>query len=261
MSWIEDALQKTLAADGGEVARMNAALRLLAKHRSLLIQNELIKTSGTDVIGGPFKGMHYVAQAAEGCFIPKLLGCYEQELHPFIATIGERGYATILNIGSAEGYYAIGFKRLFPDLRVIARDSNPAAQEACIALASRNGVAVETGGVFTHSDFAALDGRTLVWCDIEGAEQDLLDPARAPALAAMDIVVELHPGPSMPDVTQVPARFRDTHEIGIVEQRIGRADLPPMFRKLGHLDQLLAIWEWRATPTPWAIMLARSPAG
>jgi hypothetical protein len=25
-------------------------------------------------------------------------------------------------------------------------------------------------------------------------------------------------------------------------------------RDLGHLDQLLAIWEWRMAPTPWLVL-------
>jgi len=34
-------------------------------------------------------------------------------------------------------------------------------------------------------------------------------------------------------------------------------DLPPMFGKLGHLDQLLALWEWRMGPTPWLLLASR----
>ncbi len=30
-----------------------------------------------------------------------------------------------------------------------------------------------------------------------------------------------------------------------------------MFSKFGHLDQLLALWEWRMGPTPWLIMASR----
>lgn len=45
-------------------------------------------------------------------------------------------------------------------------------------------------------DFAAhttsAGHRVLVFCDIEGAERDLLDPVAEPALAGMDIIVESH---------------------------------------------------------------------
>ena len=259
MSGIEDELHRILTTDASEASRLNGALRLLAKHRSTLLQQEYIRRHGADVLGGPFKGMRFVERSAEGCHLPKLLGCYEQELHSFIARIGQSNYATIVNIGCAEGYYAVGFKRLFPGVRVIARDTNENAQRACRELAARNGVEVETGGPFGVADFATLSGRTLIWCDIEGGERDLLDPDKAPALARMDIVVELHPGPAMPDVAEVPKRFAETHQLQLIGQRMARPDLPPLFRGLGHLDQLLAIWEWRTTPTPWAIMIAKQP--
>jgi hypothetical protein len=68
-------------------AGMNNALRLLAKYRSTLLQNTLVQQHGTRVMSGPFAGMDFVAQSAEGCHIPKLLGCYEEKLHPFLQTL------------------------------------------------------------------------------------------------------------------------------------------------------------------------------
>jgi hypothetical protein len=29
---------------------------------------------------------------------------------------------------------------------------------------------------------------------------------------------------------------------------------PTWFNNLAHLDQLLAVWEWRSGPTPWLVM-------
>jgi len=31
-----------------------------------------------------------------------------------------------------------------------------------------------------------------------------------------------------------------------------------MHKELGQLDQLLAQWEWRSAPTPWAILQAKA---
>jgi hypothetical protein len=260
MTQIFDLLGQELNSALPEPAKLNRALRLLAKHRSQLIQLEVIRKYGTDVIAGPFKGMHFIEASAEGCHIPKLLGCYEQELHGFIATIVSREYANILNIGCAEGYYAVGFKKLVPDARVIACDTSSRAQQACAELARRNEVSLDIRGTFTPDDFAAYEGETLVWCDIEGGEADLLDPVKAPALQQMEIVVELHPSVQKPEIASVPDRFKETHNVAILWPRVGRSDLPELFRSLGHLDQLLAIWEWRSTPTPWAIMLPKAAA-
>ena len=37
-----------------------------------------------------------------------------------------------------------------------------------------------------------------------------------------------------------------------------RADPPPWLANLGHLDLLLAVWEWRSFPTPWLVMTPKS---
>jgi hypothetical protein len=237
-------------------ASLNNALRLLAKYRSTLIQNTLVQQHGTRVMAGPFAGMDFIEHSAEGCHVPKLLGCYEEELHPFLNALPQARYTTVLNIGCAEGYYAVGIRRLLPNVRVLAFDINPVAQEACKTLATRNGVDVEVGGLFSPPDFArfAGQGRVLVWCDIEGAERELLNPAASPALKRMDLVVEFHPTAQGHTFNDVLPRFADSHDIEVIHARGHNPALPPFLQQLGHLDQLLAQWEWRSAPTPWAVL-------
>lgn len=238
-------------------ATLNNALRLLAKYRSTLLQNTLVQLHGTKVQSGPFAGMEFIAQSAEGCHIPKLLGCYEEELHPFIQTLPQAGYDTILNIGCAEGYYAVGLKRLLPQVHMLACDTNPIAQQACITLAQRNGVEIQVSGHFQPQDFANYAGsKTLVWCDIEGAERELLDPVLAPGLEHMDLLVELHPTAQGHTSIDLPLRFSTTHSVEWLQARGHVPVLPPFLEGLGHLDQLLAQWEWRSAPTPWIILRA-----
>jgi hypothetical protein len=255
---ISDDVIKMLEGEASP-ARLNAALRLLCKHRSLLIQEQLIRRYGVVVQGGPFEGMLFNENAAEGCHIPKLLGCYEEELHGVIREIADGSYDVIVNIGCAEGYYAVGFKRLCPQSRVLAFDTNPAAQAACQALAHKNSVEVEIGGEFQAADFAAFKGKkVVVWCDIEGAEADLMDPLSAPLLAGMDAVVELHPTARGDPLELVPGRFDKSHEVQWVHGTAHVPRLPPFLMNAAHLDQLLSQWEWRGAPTPWVILKSRS---
>jgi hypothetical protein len=249
------------AANGpaAEQAQLNNALRLLSKWRSVLIQNTLLQQQGTIVMQGPLQGLDFLAQSAEGCHIAKLLGCYEQPLQPFIQDAIGAGYPTILNIGCAEGYYAVGMALRMPNTRVLAHDLNPKAQEICAELAHKNKVSdrVTVGGLFTPADFAAYSGqKVLLMCDIEGAERELLDPALAPALKGMDIIVESHEC-LIHGITQLLIeRFKATHDIKLVQDD-GQRQLvtpPAWFVNLAHLDQLLATWEWRSGPTPWLVM-------
>src|SRR3990167_8834844 len=153
-----------------EAAQLNNALRLLSKWRSVLIQNTLLQHQGTVVMDGPLKGLDFLPQSAEGCHIAKLLGCYEQPLQPYIEQAIQADYPTILNIGCAEGYYAVGMARRMLATRVLAFDLNPNAQQVCTELAARNNISerVTVGALFKPEDFATYAGeRVLVLCDIE----------------------------------------------------------------------------------------------
>jgi hypothetical protein len=248
--------------NAAEQAQLNNVLRLLSKWRSVLIQNTLLQQQGTVVMQGPLAGMNFLYQSAEGCHIAKLLGCYEQPLQPFIEQAINMAYPTILNIGCAEGYYAVGMARRMPNTQVLAFDLNPKAQEVCTSLAQKNEVLdrIQVGALFKPEDFEAYGGqKVLVLCDIEGAEKDLLNPAVAPALKDIDLIVESHEC-LLPGITQLLInRFKNSHQITLIQDNGQRQlkDAPQWFNNLAHLDQLLATWEWRSGPTPWLVMKTR----
>ena len=248
-------IQETKASQ----AQLNTALRLLSKWRSVLIQNTLLKFQGTVVMQGPLAGMDFLPQSAEGCHIAKLLGCYEQPLQAFIEQAITSGYPTILNIGCAEGYYAVGMAKRMPNTQVFAYDLNPKAQDVCRSLAQKNEVSdrVKVGALFKPEDFSSYaNQKVLVLCDIEGAEKDLLNPVKAPALKDMDLIVESHEC-LISGITQTLIdRFKESHQITLVQDNGQRQlkDAPHWFNNLAHLDQLLATWEWRIGPTPWLVM-------
>jgi len=242
---------------------LNNSLRLLSKWRSVLIQNTLIEHEGTKVLQGPLAGMGFVERSAEGCHIAKLLGCYEQPLQPYITAAIEKNYSTLLNIGCAEGYYAVGLARAMPKTRSLAFDTDPKAQVACRELAAKSDVSdrVEVDGLFSPADFANYDqASTLVFCDIEGAELELLDPEFAPALKSMDLIVESHECLRSGITDTLITRFSSTHDIQVIPDNGSRQleNEPAWFRQLSHLDQLLATWEWRSGPTPWLVMRAKN---
>lgn len=259
---VKQQLAALLAEDQPEPAVLNGALRLLAKYRHTLLTNTIVARYGTRVQNGPFAGMRFVERATHGSHASKLLGCYEQELHPIIMGLPGRRYEAVVNIGCAEGYYAVGLKRLMPSTQVFAYDIDPHGREATRRVAEMNGVEVTIGGEFAGTDFERFAGRrVLVVCDIEGAERELMDPRRYPALAGMDALIEFHRvRDGSHTVDAVPERFQATHTVEMIRQRWRSVALPEMFDTLGELDALLAVWDWRADPTPWAFMDAKVPA-
>lgn len=242
-------------------AALNSALRVLGKWRSELVAAEIRERSGGKVMAGPFAGMVYPAQASEGGLAPRLLGVYEASLWPVIEGAAARGYRLVVDVGAAEGYYAVGLARLLPQARVLARDLNPAARALCAAMAAANGVAdrVELGGLFTHADFDICTGAggALVICDIEGAEDELLDPQAAPGLAHADILVEVHEGLKPGLLARLQDRFAPTHRVTRLDRRLAPDALPPFAQGWSDMDRLIALWEWRAAPTPWLWMECR----
>ncbi len=251
-----EGLQRLL--DGpADPARLNAALRHLAKWRAALLENTVVARSGDTVLAGPFAGMAYPVRAAEGSRTARLLGGYEASLVPVIETLIARAYPLIIDLGAAEGYYAVGLARRMPATTVMARDMNPAARTLCAAFAAANGVTAQLriGPAMTHADFAVCTAQpTAILCDIEGAEATLLDPALAPGLCHADLLVEVHEGAQPGLLATLTARFAPTHHITRIDRTLRPDLLPDWAGTLSDLDRLLLLWEWRATPTPWLWM-------
>lgn len=166
--------------------------------------------------------MHYIGQSAGSMLAPKILGTYECELSRVIQTICIRNPKLVIDVGAAEGYYAVGFAWRVEGCRTIAFEAEPEAQRLCEELARLNGVAnrvqiegrCEVDGLRQMLDRHQLPDLLIV--DIEGGERDLLSPALIPALEHCPILVELHPWLA-PDIgTILQKRFASTHEIKVI---------------------------------------------
>ena len=261
MSWeevgdrIAQAVQAALAETGLSSAdRLDRSFEIFAAYRAARLKQPLAEKVGDAVASGPFAGMRFLARVAEGAYIPKLLGSYEAELHPRIERICAGDYKDIVNIGCAEGYYAVGLARRLPGARIHAHDTDDGAQDLCRDLAERNGVTdrVAVAGEFRASDFAAFAGRrALVLCDIEGAEVDLLDPKAAPALGQLDLLVEIHYVRGRWTSEALYPRFAETHRLAEIRQAPRCAADYPALEELSPADQFFALLE-RVELTRWA---------
>lgn len=242
--------------------RLDNVFQTIAAYRIALLKQPMIETLESTVQSGPFAGMVFLDRVSEGAFIPKLLGSYELELHGLIENACATPYDAVLNIGCAEGYYAAGLARRMPDVRIHAFDIDARARQLCGQLAAMNGVAdrVEIGGEITGPDFATFaDGRVLVLCDIEGAEADLLDPVRYPALRTMDLLVEIHCMSDAWTSDVLYPRFEASHSITERRQQPRLASQYPALAKLDSVDQFFALLE-RTDQTRWAFFAANAAA-
>ena len=151
------------------------------------------------VAQGPFREMLYIPSAFHSEVLPKLVGTYENEVYPAIEAICAAGCDRIVDIGAAEGYYAVGMALRNPDAKVIGFEMNPSARYYLRQLAERNGVSerVQILGTCEPASLAlALEGasRPALICDCEGAEDFLLRPDRVEPLKRSYVLVETHDG-------------------------------------------------------------------
>ncbi len=230
---------------------------------SLRVTRRFVKSHGLRVSGGPFSGLvFHRAAIGAGPLAPKLVGAYELELHAAVEERIAAGPGLVVDVGSAEGYYAVGLARRLPDARVVAFDSDPEARRLTQLCARANGVQgrVQIRGLATVGALGDLElgPEALLIVDCEGAEDVLLDPERLPRLRATPMIVELHEHLSAGVGERLAARFRASHEL----TTIGAAD-----RASFHLGGPTAAWpehervalldEGRPAAMSWLVMLPR----
>jgi hypothetical protein len=222
------------------------------------------------VRAGPFAGMRYVDTSVGSCFIPKLLGTYERELSSKVEWVCRQQPELVVDIGAAEGYYAVGLALRVPLARVVAFELEPTGQAALHRMADLNGVAdrLSVRGRCGPADLAAaLEGHSMpvVICDVEGDEETLLDPGQVAGLRAAVVLVETHEFVRCGVTDELCDRFASSHDIErIWQEPRSRAEFP--WRTLGtrllpvsYLDW--AVSEWRPERMSWLWMTPRSSDG
>lgn len=185
------------------------------------------------ILGGPFQGMNYGdTEARCSALYPKLLGTYENELAGEVTGALARRHPLVVDIGAADGYYAVGFAFRNPETRVIAFEQSPRAQVQLRKLAELNGVTarVDVRGHCGPEDITSLSaGNGLMIVDCEGFEDVILTEENIRHLAGWEFIIETHDGFS-PEVTKrLQARFAATHEVR-------RIDTIHDYDKLDHVS-------------------------
>ncbi|MGE5504475.1 MAG: class I SAM-dependent methyltransferase [Actinomycetota bacterium] len=235
---------------------------MAARARKAELTDELVRAYGATVQSGPFAGMELPSASSwgDGDRATKLLGCYEANLHEPIRQAVARAPARVVNVGCAEGYYAIGLARLLPGAQVFAYDIDTAATRVCAQAAQANGVTVTTGGECTTAllaDHSAGDGRTLLVIDCEGAELDLLDPDKVPGLARCDILVECHDFVDHSITATLQRRLGPTHALELLHEGGRDPHLVPAMAGWAELDRWLVVDEGRPESMTWLACWAK----
>lgn len=196
--------------------KIHTALRQILS-RTGRIERKLLIDGQCIVREGPFQGMRLVDQICGSRHFPKVIGCYEQWLHPWILEEVSRKPPVIVDIGCAEGYYAVGFARLLKNSKIVAFDISNDARRICRENAILNNVAEQ---VFIENECTAacLESSDLrhglIFCDCEGYEDRLFGSHLAEKLSTCSVIVECHESPpGFNTAEKLVEIFKGTHQV------------------------------------------------
>jgi hypothetical protein len=231
------------------------------------IYQRIVARDGYHIQSGPFAGMIYLEHVGAedirrgSAFLPKLVGSYESELNEAVAAIVRTEYRRIINVGSAEGYYAIGLAMRMPAAQVIAFELDDKSRHWCEEMAEANHVAdrVAVEGICTTATLrAVVEPGALLVVDCEGDEAILLDPDQISELKHCDVLVELH-DMLVPGVSQlVMRRFAQTHDIAIISPQPYDPSRYAFLQAFTEEEQYMAVDELRGEGAQWAFMRAKA---
>jgi len=219
------------------------------------------------VATGPFAGMRYVERAFCSQLIPKLVGCYEQELFPVLEEIRVLRPRCIVDVGAAEGYYAVGLLHAGFCERVHAFELDAGSRALIGQLREKNGIAPARLTIAAACDLAALNTALaetraeVVIMDVEGFETILVEPLRVAALAHVHLLVEIHEF-VLPQLSAIlTERMSPTHNVVRIDaQPRGSAALPTghALRRYPEALVRIAVHEERPPGMHWLWMKPRA---
>ena len=208
---------------------------------------------------GFFKGLKYPNLSSAGSSLyPKLSGSYENELSAVFAARTGIKYHKIIDVGCAEGFYAVGLAIKFPASQVIAFDIDENARLLCTKMAEANRVSLSVMAACTDSYFTELDAnsRNLIVCDCEGYEGQLFNDKNIKSFSNTDLIVELHPMHAPGIKERLHMLFKKSHHISYVSSYDDArkiSDLPATYADFSPLERLILVQEGRPFTMDWLI--------
>lgn len=185
------------------------------------------------------------------------LGRYETEILDWIEAAVTSRPRHVIDIGAADGYYAVGFKHALPQSEITAFELSREARKTASLTAARNGCNIDLRGSANARQILKLPAEhAFVLCDCEGAEVDILTPEVVHHLRSATVVVELHDGIRIDATGIITRRFAATHDIEL--RGIDGASGPPAeLAGWSDAERAIALGEHRATECRWARLTPR----
>lgn len=174
------------------------------------------------VLNGPFNGMKYPGfRSRSSSLYSKLIGSYEMEISDIILNAIEYKYDQIIDIGCAEGYYAVGLALKIEKAIVYAYDIDAEARKLTTEMANINDVSERVivrkninSSSFNEFDFSK---KTLIICDIEGAEKFIFNSSNIKLFQNCSLIIETHDWVDLNISTDLENLFSPSHNVKSIQ--------------------------------------------
>jgi hypothetical protein len=188
------------------------------------------------------------------------MGVYEDELHLSIEAAISADPDLVINVGCAEGYYAVG-----PKLRTkaftVAVDIEQKALEICKINAQANNTVIDQylTSITAQDLHSLLESYQTPWLilDCEGYEEELLDIDICTNLQKCRILAETHDvfRPGLTD--RLRQKFKTSHEVVCLQQKTKDPYQFYWTAPLSDCDKWALVHEGRPVTSTWLWMSPR----
>ena len=221
---------------------------------------EVAKELAFTIASGPFSGLKLPSRSSWslGDLPAKLVGLYEQELHPYVLKCVANAPDCIVNVGCADGYYAAAFGRLLPNAAIFGTDIDQKFESEFHETLSINGLKGHFLLDFKFSKAEAFEPFTrIIWIvDCEGYERNIPE-LEEEIRKKSDFLIECHEC-FVPNVTEnLIDMLSKTHDICIARFSGRNPNDVQAFSHLDSFEKFLMVCEFRAETTQWIYAQAR----
>lgn len=213
---------------------------------------------------GPFKGMVLPAKNSWSKFDTTLqiLASYEEHILEKILYFSKKGNYVFIDIGAADGFYAVGFAYINYFKKIFAFDINPDARkiirENSIINSCHHKIEIYSeANLESITNIINLHGNAVILIDIEGDEYELLTSKLLSLLKKCYIICELHPFFTKDGVSKQKKIIKDSKKYfhtSCIKRNIYR---PNDFIELDDLsdeERLITFGEKRQKNMEWLVL-------
>ena len=228
------------------------------------VLNKIILEHGHQVAYGTFKGMKLSKNTywSKNDIITHILGVYEKHVLKKIIEFSKKGNYPFIDIGAADGYFAIGmaFSETFKKIYAfeIDEEGRRSLNRNIENNLCKDKVVVDIEANFeTLKEIVDKNKSAVILIDIEGSEFDLLDDNLLQLLSNCYIVCELHPTLSANGFEKQNMLINNAKaffDVSIIQRE---SYCPNKFSELNEFtdeERLIAFGEGRENNMNWLIL-------